>query len=276
METGCFLQWVCFGICSICLVPAFGQDNYEIQVYGSQTQEKGSTMFELHSNYTLSGSRVVKNGVYPTHHADHETLEITQGVTDIFEIGFYFFNSIGSDGRTAYVGSHIRPRIMAPAKWNLPIGLSLSTEVGYQKSQFSEDDWTIELRPIIDKTIGKIYVSFNPTLGKFLHGSNQSQGWTFSPNVKASYAITKLLAPGIEYYGSFGPVMHFSPSHQQMQQFFLALDVDFSPAWELNVGYGVDVANPVDRSIAKGYCRQAYQLERKETVSANHTVKITP
>ena len=33
------------------------QDNYEIQVYGSQTQVKGSTMFELHSNYTFNGSK---------------------------------------------------------------------------------------------------------------------------------------------------------------------------------------------------------------------------
>src|SRR5689334_7768184 len=34
------------------------QENYEIQVYGSETVPRGVTMFELHSNYTLMGSKL--------------------------------------------------------------------------------------------------------------------------------------------------------------------------------------------------------------------------
>ena len=66
----------------------FAQDNYEIQVYGSPTQDKGSTIFELHSNFTFSGEKSVIDGVRPTYHALHETVEITQGISDNFEIGF--------------------------------------------------------------------------------------------------------------------------------------------------------------------------------------------
>jgi hypothetical protein len=29
----------------------------------------------------------------PTNHAEHETIEITHGVTDWFEVGFYIFTS---------------------------------------------------------------------------------------------------------------------------------------------------------------------------------------
>ncbi len=32
---------------------ALAQDNYEIQVYGAETLEPGSTMIELHSNFTM-------------------------------------------------------------------------------------------------------------------------------------------------------------------------------------------------------------------------------
>ena len=32
------------------------QDDYEIQVYTSETAPKGHTLFELHSNYTLIGN----------------------------------------------------------------------------------------------------------------------------------------------------------------------------------------------------------------------------
>ena len=37
--------------------PLFGQGNYEIQVYGSDTVSPGNTMVELHSNFTLNGSK---------------------------------------------------------------------------------------------------------------------------------------------------------------------------------------------------------------------------
>src|ERR1700759_120033 len=109
------------------------QENYEIQVYGSQTVAKGSTMVELHSNYTFDGEKVSKSGVLPTNHVFHETIEVTHGWNTLFETGFYFFNTIGDDHRTTYVGSHIRPRVMVPEAWHWPVGVSLSMEGGYQK-----------------------------------------------------------------------------------------------------------------------------------------------
>jgi hypothetical protein len=70
------------------------RDNYEIQVYGAETVPPGKTMVELHSNYTVEGERQTVNGVYPSYHAFHETLEITQGITPWFETGVYVFSSI--------------------------------------------------------------------------------------------------------------------------------------------------------------------------------------
>ncbi|MEI8280352.1 MAG: hypothetical protein WCG87_11355, partial [Bacteroidota bacterium] len=177
--------------------PVQAQDYYEIQVYGSETVEKHYTMLELHSNYTLDGEKNTVNEVLPTHHIFHETIEITHGFTNWFETGFYIFTAIGSDNRTNYVGSHIRPRIRIPESWKWPVGLSLSGEIGYQKRDYSEDDWTLEIRPIIDKQIKKFYLAFNPTLDKSLHGLNQKENFVFSPNFKVSYAITKKIIPGL-------------------------------------------------------------------------------
>ena|ERR1700733_5674509 len=105
---------------------AMAQDNYEIQVYGAQTVAKDATMVELHSNYTFGGQQYVQDGVLPTHNMLHETIEITHGFTDWFETGCYFFNAIGSDNRTTYVGSHISPRAMISENWHWPVGVSLS------------------------------------------------------------------------------------------------------------------------------------------------------
>ena len=151
-----------------CLATA--QDNYEIQVYGADTVEPGSTMLEFHTNFTAQGSTAVVNGVAPTNHAVHETIEITQGVNDWFETGFYIFTSARAGDGWDWVGDHIRPRFRIPEKWHWPVGVSLSNEVGYQRPKFSEDTWTWEMRPIVDKKIGPWYLSFNPTIEKALHG----------------------------------------------------------------------------------------------------------
>ena len=38
-------------------LPLFAQGNYEIQVYGAETVEPHHTMVELHSNFTIQGSK---------------------------------------------------------------------------------------------------------------------------------------------------------------------------------------------------------------------------
>jgi hypothetical protein len=227
------------------------QDNYEIQVYGSETVAKHATMVELHSNFTFDGQKQTENGVLPTNHILHETIEITHGFTDFFEVGFYIFNAIGNDNRTTYVGSHIRPRVMVPKKWNWPVGVSLSMEGGYQKREYSEDDWSLEIRPIVDKQIGNLYVSLNPTFDKSFHGLNKNEGYVFSPNVKAAYNITKIIAAGFEYYGSIGPLNNFPPAQSQQHQLFAAVDLDWSPDWEFNCGYGWGFTQATDNAIFK-------------------------
>src|SRR5690348_7770362 len=169
---------------AIFALPACSQDNYEIQVYGADTVEPRTTMVEFHTNFTATGSKTVTNGVNPTNHALHETIEITQGFNDWFETGFYIFTSARSGQGIQWVGDHIRPRVRIPPKWKWPVGLSLSNEIGYQRTKFSADTWTWEMRPIIDKQLGRWYLSFNPTFDKSIHGESVPQGFIFSPNVK--------------------------------------------------------------------------------------------
>jgi len=229
----------------------FSQDNYEIQVYGAETQPKRSTIFELHSNYTFSGEKNVVDGVRPSHHALHETVEITQGITDNFEIGFYLFTNYTSPYGYQFVGTHIRPRIAAPEKWKLPVGLSLSAEIGYQRAEYSPDTWSLEIRPIIDKDWGKFYISFNPTLGVSLKGVNQNTAPSFEPNVKTSYAFFKNASLGIEYYGSMGPINGFDKLAQQNHAIFIVYDLLNNKDWELNMGPGFGLTDATDKFVFK-------------------------
>lgn len=234
-----------------CLAAAYAQNNYEVQVYGSDLVKPGDTMVELHSNFTVSGFKTMVDGVLPDNHAEHETVEITHGFNEWFETGFYIFTSIQPNGGWYYVGSHIRPRFAVPEKYHLPVGISISNEIGWQRPNFSLDTWTWEMRPIVDKKMGKFYWAFNPTLDKSLHGPEQSRGFQFSPNVKASYDVTKRVALGVEYYGSYGPVTGFDPLRDQFQQIIPAVDVDFGKNWEFNFGVGTGVTQSTERLLVK-------------------------
>jgi hypothetical protein len=230
---------------------ASAQDNYEIQVYGADTVEPHHTMVELHSNFTFQGSKTMQDGLFPTNHALHETIEITHGFNSWFEIGFYIFTSERSGQGIDWVGDHIRPRVRVPEKWHWPVGLSLSTEIGYQRRQFSPDTWTQEIRPIIDKQIGKWYLSFNPSIDVSYHGPSANKAPQFSPNFTVGYDFTKKINGAIEYYGALGPITEFDPVHDQQQQIFPAINLNLSPKWEINMGLGVGVTAGTDHLIAK-------------------------
>ncbi len=227
------------------------QGNYEIQVYGSDTVPPGRTMVELHSNFTFEGSKTTSDGTLPTNHQEHETVEITQGWTDWFETGFYIFTSLGPRQGYQWVGDHIRPRVRVPESWKWPVGVSLSTEIGYQRPVFSRDTWSWEIRPIVDKQLGSWYLSFNPSLERSWHGPSVSKGVEFSPNFKASYQLNKRVAAGLEYYGSLGNIIGFDPVGEQQEQIVPALDFDFGPDWELNFGVGVGVTRSTDHLLVK-------------------------
>lgn len=240
-------------LCAILFLSSavLAQDNYEVQVYASDTVPKGVTMVELHSNFTVEGRKETVDGVLPTHHAFHETLEITHGFTPWFETGFYVFTAARSGYGWQWVGDHIRPRVAVPDSWKWPVGVSLSAEIGYQRRDFSPDTWTVELRPIVDKKLGRWYLALNPTVDRSLHGENVGRGWEFSPNAKVSFDVTPKASVGLEYYGALGPITGFDPVAEQEQQILPAIDLNLSPKWEFNFGVGVGVTRSTDHLLIK-------------------------
>jgi len=231
-------------------LPAAAQENYEIQVYASPTMAKGNTIVELHSNFTFNGEKNIVDGVNPSYHSLHETLEITHGITENFEMGFYLFTNYTNPFGYKVIGTHIRPRIRVPSKWNWPVGVSLSTEFGYQRRQYSADTWNIEIRPIIDKQWGKFYLAFNPVFGISLKSDSNIHTPGFEPNIKASYSFNKL-ALGIEYYGDVGLINDIPKFSRQSHALFLVTDLYIDPKWEINIGPGFGLTENTDGLVFK-------------------------
>ena len=243
---------------------ARAQGNYEIQVYAADTVAPRTTMVELHSNFTADGQRYTIDGVEPTYHAEHETIEITQGINAWSEVGFYLFTSETSGYGVQWVGDHIRPRIKVPDNWHWPVGASLSMEIGYQHAVFSPDTWTWEIRPIVDKQKGRWYFAVNPALERTWHGPGVALGVDFAPGAKVSYDITKKVAGGVEYYADYGSITNIASLHDQQQQIFPAIDLNVSPDWEINFGVGIGPTAATDHWIVKGIIGRRFSWPKKK------------
>jgi hypothetical protein len=253
-------------VCAASLKRAHAQGNYEIQVYGAATVPPRTTMVELHSNYTIQGQQREIGGVYPTNHQVHETIEITNGINNWAEVGFYIFTSWQDGHGVQWVGDHIRPRVRVPDSWHWPVGVSLSTEIGYQRTVYSLDTWTWEIRPIVDKSMGRWYFSVNPALERTWHGPDVAEGVGFSPGAKISYDFTKAVSAGFEYYADYGRLGNFYALRQQQQQIFAVTDLNVSPKWEINIGIGVGPTAATDHLIIKGILGRRFDWHRRSPV----------
>ena len=213
---------------------SFAQADNEIQVYASPTIQHKWTIFELHSNYTFKGSKLLNDP--KSAKWTNETLEITHGFGKNFEIGFYTFTSIAPGGGYQYLGNQVRPRVTVPSDWKWALGASLSMEFGF----FRPDDttkfvWQGELRPILDKTINNWYFAFNPNIDFVLTGDDKGVG--IAPQFKTVYTIKEKLGLGIEYYGGLGSFKKILPTYLQEHLIGPMIDLYVHPMWEINGGF---------------------------------------
>lgn len=210
----------------------FAQADNEIQVYASPTIGKGRTIFELHSNRTFRGPRTLVNPA--SARWTNETLEITHGFGENFEVGFYTFTAFAPGGAYHYQGNQIRPRITLP-QGERALGLSLSAEFGFFRPHTdSSYAWQGELRPIADITAGNWYVSFNPNID-FDFSNGVSAG--LAPQAKLQYTIGQKLGLGTEYYTQLGSFKEILPARQQEHLLGACVDLFLHPDFEFNTGY---------------------------------------
>ncbi|HEU4904478.1 MAG TPA: hypothetical protein VFT06_16850 [Flavisolibacter sp.] len=227
---------------------AAAQADNEIQVYASPTIQHKWTIFELHSNYTFTGTRGMADPALARW--QNETLEITHGLGKNFELGFYTFTGFSPRGDFQYLGNQIRPRITAPQNWHWPVGASLSAEFGFFRPHKDSDfQWQGEVRPIVDKTWGNVYLSFNPNIEFVLTGPEKGAG--LAPQVKSVYTLNKIYGVGFEYYGALGSFRRILPYRQQEHLLGPAVDLYLHPMWEVNAGFLFGLTDNSNQRIFK-------------------------
>jgi len=231
--------------------PAVAQDAFEIQVYEYPTVPPGRWNLETHLNHVLKGSTVATGGVAATDGQTHLTFELTRGLTPVFELAGYLVLAYLPDGGAEFGGWRVRPRVRAPESWGLPVGLSLAIEVGFPRPLFDENTATLEVRPIIEKVVGRFQLDLNPVIGRVLDGPGSSDGWDLEPGARLGVGVTSRIDLSVEYYGSLGSPTDFLPADQQVHQFFFGGDILLRENVVSNVGVGVAATDAGNQLVLK-------------------------
>jgi hypothetical protein len=184
-------------------------------------------------------------------YAEHESVELVTGLTSWSEVGAYLFTSEQMSPLISAVGGSLRYKVRAPGAWKWPVNVAFSTEIEYDDPRYSTDQWTWELRPVIEKAIGRWYLSVNPTVERTLVGAGVPIGMQFSPSAKAEFDVTDRISAGIEYYSAYGKIGAFAPPASRLQQAFGVIDLHVSPLWEVNAGLGAGMTPATNHLVAK-------------------------
>ncbi len=109
-------------------------------------------------------------------------------------------------------------------------------EIGYIKPD-GQKNYIMdgELRPIIDKTIGKIYLGFNPNIGFVFTGPDRHA--KIEPQFKTYYNVYNKFGLGIEYYSSLGTFGKIEGIHNQEHIIGPMFNLLASSNWELETGF---------------------------------------
>lgn len=230
---------------------ALAIDFYEIQIYPTETDPQNHLDLELHSNsVTTAVGHEAKSQIDA--YQIHETLEATYGLLPYVEVGQYFCTAKLDDGHYEYAGSRTKMHFGIPQTMDWPVSFGGNLELDYMRRAAEDQPLTLEMRPIAESHIGQVTVIANLPFEKPFAGPGTHKGVTISPQGEIEYEhLFWRLSPAVEYYGDMGPISSL-PGVQHQQHFIVpALNFDFLPQLELNLGVGIGMTRASNGTFVK-------------------------
>lgn len=242
--------FVTFAVLLLTIINAGAIDFYEIQIYPTETTPPGILSLELHSNSTISATGAeAKSQIDP--YQVHETLEGTYGLTPHIEIGQYLATAKLSNGEYEYAGSRTKCHFGIPATDRWPIKFGGNIELDYMRRAAEDQPLTLEMRPIVETSLGRLLLIANLAFEKPFRGPGTHRGVTFAPSGQLSYRLLPWLEPALEYYGDIGAVTYL-PAVQQQQHFLVpTINLYIVPQLEVNAGVGYGLTRASDGVFLK-------------------------
>lgn len=242
---------------------ARAQDPFEIHVYQYESLAPGRFTLEQHLNYVGIGTKMFRGTVAPANGQFHMTYELTGAITENTSFGVMLLSAVRPGGSgLEYAGWRFLPHLYAPKTWNLPLDLGFVAEFSFQEKAFEENSRRVELRPIVEKSLGNVRVTVNPVFERALKGPGVREGWGFEPALRVGYQGFEHFVPSLEYYSALGPLRGFAHADEQIHQIYSGGDLKLSKNLVWNLGIGVGLTPAGDRLVLKS--RVEFEFGRKE------------
>jgi hypothetical protein len=241
----------------LCPILAMAQvDPWEFEVYPYLTESRGTAELETDNaviaNGHSHGGEGTAAGSFRSQGMWYNQYELTYGLTDRIEAAVYLLMAQPAGHGYWYAGSEyrLRGRFFDPDV--LPIDIGWYTELEWHKTpQFDDADLEVELRPILEKDIGRFSFIANPIFEKVLKGVGVHEGFEFGYSVGSYYRWRRYLSPGLEFYGGIGLMDNSDPLSQQQHYIFPVIWGELPHGFEYNVGPGIGLTRGSDHVLVK-------------------------
>ena len=236
---------------------AAGQvDPWEFEVLPYATEQRG--MVELETNNAVianghsQGGNGTATGTFRSQGMWYNADELTYGLTDRIETAAYLTFAEPEGHGLWWAGNKLHLRGMLCKHAALPIDLGWYTALEWHKTQqFDNADLILELKPILEKDLGRLSLVANPVFEKVLLGNGHDQGFAFGYRNGAYYTWMPWLSPGIEFYGGIGLIDDSDPLSRQQHYIFPVIQGELLEGFEYNAGPGFGLTRGSDHVIIK-------------------------
>jgi hypothetical protein len=231
-------------------------DPWEFEVYPYATESRG--MLELETNNAVvadghsQGGNGTARGTFRSQGMWYNGNELTYGVTDRIDAAAYLNLAQPAGHGFWWAGDKFRLRGRLFDEDVLPVNLGWYSELEWHKTpQFDDADLEVELKPIIEKDLGRVSLVANPVFEKVLYGRGHDQGFEFGYRNGAYYAWKPYLSPGLEFYGGIGLLDDSDPLNRQQHYIFPVIWGHLPRGAEYNLGPGFGLTRGSDHVLIK-------------------------
>lgn len=219
----------------------------EIQVYTDDLNAPGEAELEVHTNFVTKGRKTPDYpGERPPHHALRVTPELSFGLAENWDMGFYLPLAYSADGTFTVDGGKLRLKYLRNSE-TLFYGVNL--EIGYSPRRVAENYWNSELRTIFGIKRGGWLLAVNPVFGWDMSGGSSATP-DFDLAFKAMRETGGGMAFGVEHYAELGKADHIHAGRQSGQSTYAVMEYE-GKGWELNLGVGHGWTDVADKTVVK-------------------------
>lgn len=231
-------------------------DPFEFEVYPYQTEGPGILELESLNSFVPNGHHTGENGtsagILPSDSMFRTAFELTYGLTDKVEAATYLNLAHPNGGCFEYAGSKYRLRGSLFEQGEMPVDVGWYAELEWWRTpEIDTDQLELELKPIVEKDIGRWSIILNPIFEKVLAGPDRNRGFEFGYANKVSWRLSPYFSPGLEFYGGAGLINDTAPLSAQQHYIFPVVDMRLPGGIRANFGAGFGLTRGSDRVITK-------------------------